>query len=176
MLWLALATVASSALPVPSIVADFMRFCGPQGQSTPAVLAQADRAGWETSALGALRDFDPATQRLKKIDQGWLKLAVATLRSAGEQRQACGLTSTSAVPGIVAAAQAALGIKPSLDTRMSATFYAVRKGNIWQAGAGLSLSKIAIAKAAGRFYSIVASTTGSGATIYALHVMPATTP
>jgi hypothetical protein len=176
MLWLTLAAVASSATPAPLIVTDFETFCGPQGQSTQAILAQADQAGWKTSAAGAPKDFDPATQRLKNSDQGVLKLAVATTQSAGEQRQACSLTSTSAVPGIVAAAQAVLGFKPSLDMRKSATFYAVRSGDAWQSGAGLSSSELATAKAAGRFYSIVASTTDSGAAIYALHVMPADEP
>jgi hypothetical protein len=80
------------------------------------------------------------------------------------------------VPGIVAAAQAALGFKPALDLGTSATFYAVRTGDAWQSGAGLNSSEFATAKAAGRFYSIVASTTESGAAIYALHVMPANAP
>jgi hypothetical protein len=163
-------------MPVPPIVADFERFCGAQGQSAQAILAQADQAGWKTSAPGAPKDFDPATQRLKDSDQGLIKLAVTSTQSAGEQRQVCGLNSTSAVPGIVAAAQAALGFRPALDMETTATFYAVRNGDAWQSGAGLTPPEFATAKAAGNFYSIVASTTETGATIYALHVMPAKAP
>ena len=176
MLWFTLAAAASSAMPLPPIVADFESFCGTQERSTQAVLAQADQAGWKSSATGAPKDFDPATQRLKNSDQGLLKLAVTTTQSAGEQRQTCGLTSTSAVPGIVAAAQAALGFKPALDMGTSATFYAVWNGGVWQSGAALKPSEFATAKAAGNFYSIVASTTDTGATIYALHVMSAKAP
>jgi hypothetical protein len=176
MLWLSPAAVASSATPVPLIVADFEKYCGPQRQSPQAILAQADQDGWKTSAAGAPKDFDPATQRLKASDQGLLKLAVATMRSGGEQRQACGLTSTSAVPGIVVATQEVLGFKPAVDMGTTATFFAVSIGNAWQSGVGLSSSEFAAAKATGRYYSIVASTTETYATIYALHVLPADTP
>jgi hypothetical protein len=176
MLWHTLAAVASSATPVPSIVADFEKFCGPQGKSTQAILAQADRAGWKTNAAGAPRNFDPATERFKDSDQGLLKLAVATTQSAGEQRQVCGVSSASAVPGIAAATQTALGFKPALDMGTSATFFAVSTGNSWQSGAELTSSEFAAAKAAGRYYSIVASTTESSSMIYALHVLPSNSP
>ncbi|MCI4590165.1 hypothetical protein MOK15_08660 [Sphingobium sp. BYY-5] len=163
-------------MPVPPIVVDFEKFCEAQDQSTQAILVQADQAGWKTSAVGAPKDFDPATQRLKDSDQGLLRLAITSTRSAGEQRQTCGLTSTSGVPGIVAAMQTALGFKPALNMGTAATFYAVRTGNAWQSGAGLNPSEFATAKAKGQFYSIVASTMETGAAIYALHVMPAKAP
>ena len=158
------------------MVAEFEKLCGPQGQSTQAILAQADQAGWKTSADGAPKDFDPVTQRLKDSDQGLLKLSVATTQSAGEQRQACGLTSTSAIPGIAAAMQAALGFKPALDMGTTATFFAVSTGKAWKSGAGFTSPEFAAAKAAGRYYSIVAGSTESYATIFALHVLPANTP
>jgi len=176
MLWLTVAAAASTAMPLPPIVADFESFCEAQGQSTQAILAQADQAGWKSTATGAPKDIDPATQRLKNSDQGLLKLTVSTTQSAGERRQGCGLTSTSAVPSIVAAAQAALGFKPVLDMGTAATFFAVRNGSAWQSGAGLKPSEFAAAKAAGNFFSIVASTTDTGATIFALHVMPTEVP
>lgn len=72
--------------------------------------------------------------------------------------------------------QAALGFKPALDIGTTATFFAVSTGNSWRSGAGFSSAEFAAAKAAGRYYSIVASTTESYATIYALHVLPANTP
>ncbi|WP_420137685.1 hypothetical protein [Sphingomonas sp.] len=174
MLWLTLVATISGAAPLPPIVADFQSVCGAQNQSRDGILAEAKREGW-TARPSAPAD-DGQTQRLIHAGADRLGLAVTTTHSAGEVRQACGLTSATAVPGIAAAAQSALGFKPAVDLGSAATFFAVRTGNRWRSATELTSAERAAAKTAGRLYTIVASSTGTSASIYTLHVTASTRP
>lgn len=155
----------------PTIVTEFVKLCASASDSARVVLARADADGWRTEDPGAPKDFNPATGRLKRAASGLLQLRVEDTHSAGETREACGVSTASETPDIVAGAQTLLGIPPALNLGSAATFFAVRTGRGWISGAGLSQPEFLALKAQGRFFSIVASTADTDSRIFALHVM-----
>lgn len=176
MLWFTLAATIAGATPLPPIVADFQSICGNNDQAPQAILAEAKREGWTARAPGSAGAADPHTQRLMHATPDGLELILTTNHSAGETRQTCGLKSTSAAPGIVQAAQEALGFKPALDMGSAATFFAIRTGAVWRSAYRLPPAEIGAAKAAGRFYTIMAHSDVDGASLYAVHVTATTAP
>jgi hypothetical protein len=177
MLLLTLAAAVSATIPDSSIVAEFQKYCEPPIATVQTVLAQADRDGWRKGGAGAPTDFDPATQRLKDTDKGLLKLGFTTVHNRdNSQWQVCGLSISSAIPNIVPATEALLGFAPFLNMGSTANFFAVRSGATWRSGTALSHAEFLVTQAQGRFYSIVASSTETYATIYALREIPSKAP
>lgn len=172
MLWIVLGAATIAATPTQPLASAFERFCSPQDIPTQAILARADRDGWQSKGPGQPKPFDRATERFKPSDRGILELTVSDTQSAGEQRETCGVSVAAAAPGIVAATQRLLGFAPALNLGTAATFYALRRGDRWQSGAALNHADFLAAKSEGRFYTIVAATTGASSSIYALRVMP----
>jgi hypothetical protein len=175
MLWLTLAATMSGATPLPPIVADFQSICGYRDQAPQAILAEAKRQGW-TSRAPAAGDADTHTQRLVHAKRDGLELSFVTSHSAGDTQQSCGLKLSSPLPGILAAAQDALGFKPRIVMESTASFLAIRTGNVWRSADGMLPAGFEAAKAEGRFYLIIAHTTAKDASIFAMHPTATTAP
>lgn len=163
---IALLALAAATVTDP-VVADFDHFCL-SGQSAQAILAEADREGWQSGVAGAPAHFDPATQRYKSTDNGPLVLRVEDSTSAGETRQGCGIIPPQTDSGIAAALQTDLGLAPAFHAGTAATFYAIKSANGWQAGTDRKLWQKSHDD--GRFYAIMTSG-GVPSFVATLHVL-----
>lgn len=175
MLWFTLAATIAGATPLPPIVADFKSICGNPDQAPQAILAEAKREGW-TARAPAAGDANTDTQRLVHAKRDGLQLILAASHSAGDTQQSCGLMSSSPMPGIVTAAQNALGFKPRHVIGSTANFLAIRTGNVWRSADGMLPAEFEAAKAGGRFYLIIAHSTAKEASIFAMHPKATTAP
>lgn len=148
--------------------------CTGQDGSPGAVLALADRAGWRSAGPGMPDGFDPAFDRFILAGDATLKLDVRETIVRDERLASCGISTPAPQPGLVADVQAMLGFAPALNLATSATFFALREGGRWKNASALSPAELAAAKAAGKFYSIIAAGTEKSATLVSLRFRPAT--
>ena len=94
--------VAADVPPPPGVLQSFQRLCA-DAASGPSAFARADADGWLASGPGAPKDFDPSTDRFRSTRQGVLRLRINTNQSAGEHRDACGVSVFAPTPGLVKA-------------------------------------------------------------------------
>jgi hypothetical protein len=157
----------------------FQQLCATGPLSPGAIFAKADAAGWRRSGPEAAANFDPATQRLSPVGEPLLLLTASTETSLGERRDACSIAVAVRTTGLAEAVQNWLGFAPSFSMASSATYFALRSGEVWNSGAALSRDEFLKAKADGRFYSVVIGDRGEEepnlpypAVVMLLHVQP----
>jgi hypothetical protein len=169
-----MAMAAATAAPetAQAMTAAYQSLCVAGDGSPQAVLARADRSGWRRGGAGAPKAFDPAFDRFIQAGDGTLMLDVRENVSLGERRTVCGISTASPQPALVADVQAMLGIAPTYRAAASATFFALRENDIWSDGSKLSRAEFTVAKAAGKFYSVVVGGTEHDATVFSMRVRP----
>jgi hypothetical protein len=170
-----MAMAAAAAVPGTggAMAAAYDTLCTGQDSSPTAVLALADRAGWRSAGPGMPDRFDPAFDRFTIAGDATLELDVRETIVRDERLASCGISTPIAVPGLVADVQAMLGFAPALNLATSATFFALREDGQWRDAKAVSRAEFAAAKAAGKFYSIVAAGTEKTAALVSLRIRPA---
>ena len=175
MFLMAMAMAAAAAVPGTggAMAAAYDALCTGRDDSPVAVLALADRAGWRSAGPGMPEAFDPAFDRFTIAGDATLKLDVRETIVRDERLASCGISTQVPEPGLVADVQAMLGFAPALNLATSATFFALREDGRWRDAKAVSRAEFAAAKAAGKFYSIVAAGTEKTATLVSLRIRPA---
>jgi hypothetical protein len=172
-----MAMVAAAGIPVPAtdqaMTAAYVDLCTRDGGVPQGVLALADREGWRSGGPGAPKGFDPAHDRFILAGDATLELDVRENMVRDERFDTCGITTAGPQAALAADVQAMLGFAPALHIGTSATFYATRENGVWKDASKLTRAEFAAAKAAGKFYSVVAGSTGTSSTVFSLRIRPA---
>ena len=163
----ALATGAAQASPDLSaeIVKDFSTTCAVGDPSQNAVIARADAAGWRRGGPDAPQGPEPRTDRLRTVGADPIILHAETSVTLGERQDVCGVSTRAPAPRLLEAVEAWIGFAPSVPFGQSATFFAVRTGDVWRSGALLDHAAFLNAKSEGRFYSLAVMNTGHAASL-----------
>lgn len=172
MLTMAMVMAAAVSGAEPAMISAYSGLCTNPGDSQPQILARADREGWRRDGAGTPADFDATADRFKVVGDTVLKLVTSRREVADETIESCGISVLAPQPALWGDVAEMLGFAPAFEMSGSATFYALREDGAWRNGSGLSKADFAAAKAAGRFYSVMAVSSDSNASLFSLRIRP----
>lgn len=135
-------------------------------------LARADRAGWRNGGPGQPDGFDAKEQRFLDTPGGRLRLIVTRKAFSDEEMRSCGVDLSGADESAIPEMGKLLQIDPAVTNPYAANFFAIREGSHWRQAAKADHAEIARAKAAGTFYSFMATRSPNRTVAMDIHFVP----
>lgn len=169
---IAILTAAAALAGADALAVTYADLCLRGNPDTAEVLARADRAGWRRGAAQQADGLDEVGERLLDTPAGRLRLGASTKAFKDEKMLGCAIDLAGPDATVVAGMAQVLGIDQANGNADVANFFAIRDGQGWRQGAKADHAEFARAKAAGVFYSFVASHTPTSAMVLGLHFAP----